>query len=107
ILGVLQIGISKASFSITGAISSVSNEDSDNGDGVMGDLTDGVAGRERCEKKLKVNMETCSSEICEGKKRMDQMEQGLGDEMQFSNRVEHRVTDLENREQETDEEIVK
>nr|GFC25923.1 hypothetical protein [Tanacetum cinerariifolium] len=33
--------------------------------------------------------------------------EGLGDEMQFSNRVEHRVTDLENREQEKDEEMVK
>nr|GFA50944.1 hypothetical protein [Tanacetum cinerariifolium] len=61
---------------------------------------------ERCEKKRKVDMETCSSEICEGKKRMDKMEQGLGDEMQFSNRVKHRVTDLENREHERDEEMV-
>nr|GEZ34600.1 putative reverse transcriptase domain-containing protein [Tanacetum cinerariifolium] len=62
---------------------------------------------ERCEKKRKINNETCSSEIHEGKKRMDKMEQGLGDEMQFSNRVEHRVTDLENMEQEKDEEMVK
>nr|GFB45330.1 hypothetical protein [Tanacetum cinerariifolium] len=62
---------------------------------------------ESCEKKHKVDMETCSSEICEGKKRMDNMEPGLGDEMQFSNVVEHRVTDLENREQEKDEEMVK
>nr|GFC83965.1 hypothetical protein [Tanacetum cinerariifolium] len=38
---------------------------------------------------------------------MDKMEQGLGDEMQFSSRVEHRVTDVENREQERDEEMVK
>nr|GEX51879.1 hypothetical protein [Tanacetum cinerariifolium] len=51
--------------------------------------------------------EIASSEIREGKKRMDKMEQGLGDEMQFSNRVEHRVTDLENREQERDEEMIK
>nr|GFD30584.1 hypothetical protein [Tanacetum cinerariifolium] len=43
---------------------------------------------ERCEKKHKVDMETCSSEIREGKKHMDKMEQGLGDEMQFSNMVE-------------------
>nr|GEV46584.1 putative reverse transcriptase domain-containing protein [Tanacetum cinerariifolium] len=43
----------------------------------------------------------------EGKKRLDKMEQGLGDEMQFSSRVEHRVTDVENREQERDEEMVK
>nr|GEX93646.1 hypothetical protein [Tanacetum cinerariifolium] len=62
---------------------------------------------ERCEKKHKVDMETCSSKIREGKKRMDKMEQGLGDEMQFSNRVENRVTDLENREQEKDEEMDK
>nr|GEZ43801.1 hypothetical protein [Tanacetum cinerariifolium] len=52
-------------------------------------------------------METCSSKIREGKKRMDKMEQVLGDEMQFSNRVEHRVTDLENREHEKDEEMDK
>nr|GEV70591.1 putative reverse transcriptase domain-containing protein [Tanacetum cinerariifolium] len=62
---------------------------------------------ERCEKKRKVDMEACSSEVREGKKRMDKMEQGLGDEMQFNNVVEHRVTDLENREQERDEEMVK
>nr|GFA96316.1 hypothetical protein [Tanacetum cinerariifolium] len=62
---------------------------------------------ERCEKKRKVDMETCSSEIREGKKRMDKMEQGLGDEMQFSSKVEHRVTDVENKEQERDEEMVK
>nr|GEX32195.1 hypothetical protein [Tanacetum cinerariifolium] len=62
---------------------------------------------ERCEKKHKVDMETCSSKIREGKKRMDKMEQGLGDEMQFSSRVEHIVTDVENREQERDEEMVK
>nr|GFB44168.1 hypothetical protein [Tanacetum cinerariifolium] len=47
------------------------------------------------------------SEIREGKKRLDKMEQGLGDEMQFSSRVEHRVTDVENRKQEKDEEMVK
>nr|GEX11486.1 putative reverse transcriptase domain-containing protein [Tanacetum cinerariifolium] len=62
---------------------------------------------DRCEKKRKIDMETCSFEIREGKKHMDKMEQGLGDEMQFSNKVEHRVTDLENREQERDEEMVK
>nr|GEU32856.1 putative ribonuclease H-like domain-containing protein [Tanacetum cinerariifolium] len=57
--------------------------------------------------KRKVVMEPCNSEICEGKKRMDKMEQDLGDEMQFSNVVEHRVTDLENKEQEKDEEMDK
>nr|GEU98915.1 hypothetical protein [Tanacetum cinerariifolium] len=62
---------------------------------------------ERCEKKRKVDMEACSSKIREGKKRMDKMEQDLGDEMQFSNVVEHRVTDLENKEQEKDEEMDK
>nr|GEX96978.1 putative reverse transcriptase domain-containing protein [Tanacetum cinerariifolium] len=62
---------------------------------------------ERREKKRKVDMEACSSEIREGKKRMDKMEKDLGDEMQFSNVVEHRVTDLENREHEKDEEMVK
>nr|GEU79333.1 retrovirus-related Pol polyprotein from transposon TNT 1-94 [Tanacetum cinerariifolium] len=62
---------------------------------------------ERCEKKHKVDMETCSSKIREGKKHMNKMEQGLGYEMQFSSKVEHRVTDVENREQERDEEMVK
>nr|GEV01105.1 hypothetical protein [Tanacetum cinerariifolium] len=62
---------------------------------------------ERCKKKRKVDMEACNSEIREGKKRMDKMEQNLGDEMQFSNVVEHRVTNLENREQEKDEEMDK
>nr|GEY88066.1 hypothetical protein [Tanacetum cinerariifolium] len=61
----------------------------------------------RYEKKRRVDMETCSSEIRKGKKRMDKIEQDLGDEMQFSNVVEHRVTDLENKEHEKDEEMVK
>nr|GEZ01819.1 hypothetical protein [Tanacetum cinerariifolium] len=38
---------------------------------------------ERCEKKRKVDMEACNSEIREGKMRMDNVEQDLGDEMQF------------------------
>nr|GEX56406.1 putative reverse transcriptase domain-containing protein [Tanacetum cinerariifolium] len=46
---------------------------------------------ECCEKKRKVDMEACNSEIRKGKKRMDKMEQELGDEMQFSNIVEHRA----------------
>nr|GEY70305.1 hypothetical protein [Tanacetum cinerariifolium] len=62
---------------------------------------------ERCEKKRKVDMETCSSEIRKGTKSMDNIKQDLGDEMQFSNVVEHRVTDLENMEQERDEEMDK
>nr|GEZ62775.1 hypothetical protein [Tanacetum cinerariifolium] len=36
---------------------------------------------ERCEKKRKTNMEASSSEIREVKKRMDKMDQDLGDEM--------------------------
>nr|GEV00031.1 putative reverse transcriptase domain-containing protein [Tanacetum cinerariifolium] len=62
---------------------------------------------ERCEMKRKADMEASSSEICKGKKRMDKMKQDLGDEMQFSNVVEYKVTDLENREQEKDEEMDK
>nr|GFB20891.1 hypothetical protein [Tanacetum cinerariifolium]GFC10448.1 hypothetical protein [Tanacetum cinerariifolium] len=70
-------------------------------------LLSNVQYMKRCEKKHKVDMEACSSKIREGKKRMDNMEQDLGDEMQFSNVVEHRVTNLENKEQEKDEEMDK
>nr|GEU37768.1 hypothetical protein [Tanacetum cinerariifolium] len=62
---------------------------------------------ERCEKKRKTDMEASSSEIRKVKKRMDEMGQDLGDEMQFSNLVEHRVTELENKEQEKAEEMEK
>nr|GFA96430.1 hypothetical protein [Tanacetum cinerariifolium] len=62
---------------------------------------------ERCEKKSKADMEASSSKIREVKERMDKMDQDLGDEMQFSNVVEHRVTKLENREQEKAEEMDK
>nr|GEY00517.1 hypothetical protein [Tanacetum cinerariifolium] len=62
---------------------------------------------ERCEKKRKTDMEASSSEIREAKKRIDKMDQDLGDEMQFSNVVEHRVTELENREQEKVKEMDK
>nr|GEW35777.1 reverse transcriptase domain-containing protein [Tanacetum cinerariifolium] len=62
---------------------------------------------ERCEKKRKTDMEASSSEIREVKKRIDKMDQDLGDEMQFSNVVEHRVTELENKEQEKAEEMDK
>nr|GEX13420.1 putative reverse transcriptase domain-containing protein [Tanacetum cinerariifolium] len=55
---------------------------------------------ERCEKKRKTDMEESSSEIRKVKKRMDEIGQDLGDEMQFCNLVEHRVTELENKEQE-------
>nr|GEV07180.1 putative reverse transcriptase domain-containing protein [Tanacetum cinerariifolium] len=50
--------------------------------------------------KRKSDMEASSSETREFKKRIDKMDQDLGDEMLFSNVVEHRVTELENREQE-------
>nr|GFC27875.1 hypothetical protein [Tanacetum cinerariifolium] len=43
---------------------------------------------EQCEKKHKTDMEASSSEIRKVKKRMDEMGQDLGDEMQFSNLVE-------------------
>nr|GEZ31590.1 hypothetical protein [Tanacetum cinerariifolium] len=48
-----------------------------------------------------------SSKIREVKERMDKMDQDLGDEMQFSNVVEHRVTELENREHEKAKEMDK
>nr|GEX19784.1 uncharacterized mitochondrial protein AtMg00810-like [Tanacetum cinerariifolium] len=62
---------------------------------------------ERCEKNHKTDMESSSSEIRKVKKRMDKMDQDLGDEMLFSNVVEHRVTELENREQKKAEEMYK
>nr|GEV45613.1 putative reverse transcriptase domain-containing protein [Tanacetum cinerariifolium] len=62
---------------------------------------------ERCEKKRKTDMEESSSEIRKVKKRMDEIGQDLGDEMQFCNLVEYRVTELENKEQEKVEEIEK
>nr|GEX23185.1 hypothetical protein [Tanacetum cinerariifolium] len=45
-------------------------------------------------------MEASSSKIRKVKKRMDEIGQDLGDEMQFSNLVEHRVTKLEDKDQE-------
>nr|GFC64044.1 hypothetical protein [Tanacetum cinerariifolium] len=45
-------------------------------------------------------MEASSSENLKVKKRMDEIGQDSGDEMQFSNLVEHRLTELENKEQE-------
>nr|GEU56105.1 hypothetical protein [Tanacetum cinerariifolium] len=62
---------------------------------------------EWCKKKRKTDMEASSFEIHEVKKRMDDMGQDLGDETQFSNLVEHRVTKLENREKEKAEEMDK
>nr|GEV29039.1 putative reverse transcriptase domain-containing protein [Tanacetum cinerariifolium] len=62
---------------------------------------------ERCEKKCKTEMEAISSKIRQVKKRMDEIGQDLGDEMQFSNLVEHKVTELENKEQEKTKEMEK
>nr|GEW74375.1 hypothetical protein [Tanacetum cinerariifolium] len=62
---------------------------------------------ERCEKKRKTKMEASSSEIRKIKKRTDEIGQDLGDEMQFSNLVEHRVTKLEDKDQEKAEEMEK
>nr|GEU28712.1 putative reverse transcriptase domain-containing protein [Tanacetum cinerariifolium] len=62
---------------------------------------------ERRKKKRKTEMEASSCEIHKVKKRMDEIGQDLGDEMQFSNLVEHRVTELENKKQEKTEEMEK
>nr|GEY16513.1 hypothetical protein [Tanacetum cinerariifolium] len=62
---------------------------------------------ERCEKKQKTKMEASSYQICKVKKRMDEIGQDLGDEMQFSNLVKHRVTKLEDKEHEKAEEMEK
>nr|GFC49637.1 hypothetical protein [Tanacetum cinerariifolium] len=62
---------------------------------------------ERYEKKRKTEMEASSFEICKVKKCMDEIGQDLGDEMQFSNLVEHRVTKLEDKDQEKTEEMEK
>nr|GEZ63629.1 hypothetical protein [Tanacetum cinerariifolium] len=62
---------------------------------------------ERCEKKCKTKMKASSSEICKVKKCMDEIGQDLGDEMQFSNLVEHRVTKLEEKYQEKAKEMEK
>nr|GEY60681.1 hypothetical protein [Tanacetum cinerariifolium] len=62
---------------------------------------------ERCEKNRKTKMEASSSKIRKVKKLMDEIGQDLGDEMQFRNLVDHRVTELENKEQEKEEEMEK
>nr|GFA28091.1 hypothetical protein [Tanacetum cinerariifolium] len=51
--------------------------------------------------------EIASSKIRKVKKRMDEIGQDLGDEMQFSNLVERRVTELENKEHEKAKEMDK
>nr|GEU47865.1 hypothetical protein [Tanacetum cinerariifolium] len=62
---------------------------------------------ERFEKKRKTEMEASSFKIRKVKKCMDEIGQDLGDEMQFSNLVEHRVTKLEDKDQEKAEEMKK
>nr|GEV61136.1 putative reverse transcriptase [Tanacetum cinerariifolium] len=62
---------------------------------------------ERCEKKRKTKMEASSSKVRKVKKCMDKIGQDLGDDMQFRNLVEHRVTKLEDKDQEKAEEMEK
>nr|GEU84548.1 hypothetical protein [Tanacetum cinerariifolium] len=62
---------------------------------------------ERCEKKCKGKMEASSFKIRKVKKCMDEIGQDLGDEMQFSNLVENRVTKLEDKDQEKAKEMEK
>nr|GEX46656.1 hypothetical protein [Tanacetum cinerariifolium] len=62
---------------------------------------------ERCEKKCKAKMEANSSKIHKVKKCMNEIGQDLGDEIQFSNLVENRVTKLEDKDQEKTEEMEK
>nr|GEV30186.1 hypothetical protein [Tanacetum cinerariifolium] len=57
--------------------------------------------------KHKTKMEASSSEIRKVKNHMDEIGQDLGYEMKFSNLVEHRVTELENKEQEKAKEMEK
>nr|GEU59641.1 reverse transcriptase domain-containing protein [Tanacetum cinerariifolium] len=59
------------------------------------------------EKKRKAEMEASSSKICKVKKCIDEIGQELGYEIQFSNLVEHRVTKLEDNDQEKAEEMEK
>nr|GEW03185.1 putative reverse transcriptase domain-containing protein [Tanacetum cinerariifolium] len=61
----------------------------------------------RCEKKRKAEMEASSSEIRKVKKCMHEIGQDLGDEMQFSNLVENRVTKLEDKDQDKAKEMEK
>ncbi|GKA04688.1 hypothetical protein Tco_0683808 [Tanacetum coccineum] len=62
---------------------------------------------ERCEKKHKAEIEANSSEIRKVKKCMNKFGQKLGNDMQFSNLVENRVTKLEDQDQEKTEEMKK
>ncbi|GJR23017.1 hypothetical protein Tco_0971544 [Tanacetum coccineum] len=62
---------------------------------------------EMCEKKRKVEIEANSSKIHMVKKCMNKFGQELGNEMQFSNLVEIRVTKLEDQDQEKMKEMKK
>ncbi|GJS78187.1 hypothetical protein Tco_0728068 [Tanacetum coccineum] len=62
---------------------------------------------ERCEKKRKVEIEENSSKIRKVKKCMNEFGQELGNEMQFSNLIENKVTKLEDQDQEKMEEMKK
>nr|GFC04089.1 hypothetical protein [Tanacetum cinerariifolium] len=62
---------------------------------------------EQCEKKRKAKMEANSSKISKVKKCMNEIGRDLGDDMQFSNLVENRVTKLEDKDQEKAEEMEK
>nr|GEY03396.1 hypothetical protein [Tanacetum cinerariifolium] len=60
-----------------------------------------------CEKKSKVKMEVSSSEISKVKKCMNKIGRDLGDEKQFSNLLENRMTKLEDKDQEKAKEMEK
>nr|GEW07037.1 ribonuclease H-like domain-containing protein [Tanacetum cinerariifolium] len=62
---------------------------------------------EQCGKKRKAEMEANSYEIRNVKKCMNEIGRHLGDEMQFSNLVENRVTKLEDKDLEKAEEMEK
>ncbi|GKF40539.1 hypothetical protein Tco_0120600 [Tanacetum coccineum] len=62
---------------------------------------------ERCEGKRKAEIEANSSEIRKVKKCMNEFGRELGNEVQFSNLVENRVTKLEDQDQEKKEEMKK
>ncbi|GJZ95407.1 hypothetical protein Tco_0667741 [Tanacetum coccineum] len=62
---------------------------------------------ERCEKKRRAKMDANSYEIHKVKERMNDFDRDLGDEVQFSNLVENRVTKLEDKDQEKTETMEK
>ncbi|GKA67316.1 hypothetical protein Tco_0767124 [Tanacetum coccineum] len=62
---------------------------------------------ERCEKKCQAEMDANSSKIHKVKRRMNDFDRDLGDEVQFSNLVENRVTKLEDKDPEKTEKMEK